>query len=159
MAKYTPHTCPKCGTLPTDADPAYVGKVTLINNEQAFCPKCDTEFDYATGKPAKKAKKEAPAAKTKKAPAVVERQAPGTYLKPEVVENKKAEEAAKATRKRPVVAVNGAGQSVVCSARTARKHGWKIQPAAPAKAPAQAKTSTKRAERAKKLAEVEDLLG
>ena len=68
-------------------------------------------------------------------------------------------------RRRPTLARNHDGQLVVCSSRTARKHGWKIEgklfgdapkPKAPkAEKPVKATPAAKRAERLAKLEEAQ----
>ncbi len=150
----TPHTCPTCGEAGSGITCGNVTASGIVANEnQATCHNCGTEFFYDTGAPRK----------ARKGTSVkgIERQVPGVHLKPEVVqgEDEIIAVAMEGARKRPVVAVNAKGETVVCCLRTARKHGWKVEGTlygtAKPKEEKAPKAKTKREERAAKLDELE----
>lgn len=100
-----------------------------------------------TKAPAKPAKRETTADMSK---------VQGVWFKPTVVATIEdaGDEMFTSMRRRPVLAKNKQGQLVVCSARTARKHGWETQKEKAAVTKAAPK-NTKREQRLAKLQEVD----
>ncbi len=128
-------TCPKCQGTADITCGQYSDKLKdVVNEHQAFCHHCSHEWDINTGKAIRRGGKG-------KSVTGVERCIPGVHLKPTVCQDEDAimQVALTGTRKRPVVAINHAGQYVVCAYKTARKHGWAVQgkmmPAATEEAP------------------------
>lgn len=159
--------CPSCGIHLSNGVGDHLqevnGKKIKHDQFEFACLGCGEEF----GAPVRKASKKAPTGKG--TPKVK-----GVWLKPEICATPAQVEATAhdGVRRRPVTATTELGAVVVCSARTARKHGWvitgklygttKATPApAPTKAPKVAPKATTKAtvKRAARLETLEDLLG
>ncbi|MBV5296636.1 MAG: hypothetical protein JZU64_00525 [Rhodoferax sp.] len=163
--------CPSCGCHLSNGIGEHLqevnGKKIKHDQFEFACLGCGEEF----GAPIPvKASKKAPTGKG--TPKVK-----GVWLKPEICATPAQVEATAhdGVRRRPVTATTELGAVVVCSARTARKHGWVITgklygttkatpapaPTKASKAPAKpAKATTKATvKRAARLETLEDLLG
>ena len=162
--------CPACGATQDITQGTYSDRTMEVTNEhEATCHGCGHEFNVNTMKALRKGKKGHVHTNTAKVK--------GVWLKPEICATPAQVEAAAhdGVRRRPVTATTELGAVVVCSARTARKHGWVITgklygttkatpapaPAKASKAPAKpAKATTKATvKRAARLETLEDLLG
>ena len=166
------HACPSCGGTQDITSGRVVvrfGKQEVIDNDYFTHHGCG----HSWGTKDVKASKKAPVSKgTPKAK--------GVLLVPTVCPTEEAVKTNVVIRSRPVSAINEAGQTVVCCASTARKHGWKITgklykrdrkgskaEASPVVAPTPVKASQKAskgtskatAKRATRLETLEDLLG
>jgi len=162
--------CPSCGCHLSNGIGEHLqevnGKKIKHDKFEFACLACGEEF--GTPIPSKTSKKTTTGKGTPKVK--------GVWLKPEICTTPAQVEATAhdGIRRRPVTATTELGAVVVCSARTARKHGWvitgklygttKATPApAPTKAtpaPAPTKATTKATvKRAVRLLTLEDLLG
>lgn len=163
--------CPSCGCHLSNGIGEHLqevnGKAIKHDKLEFACLACGEEF----GAPIPvKASKKAPTGKG--TPKVK-----GVWLKPEICATPAQVEATAhdGVRRRPVTATTDLGAVVVCSARTARKHGWVITgklygttkatpapaPTKTSKAPAKSVKATTKAtvKRAARLETLEDLLG
>ena len=163
--------CPSCGCHLSNGIGEHLqevnGKKIKHDQFEFACLACGEEFGAPI--PSKASKK----ATTGKGTPKVK----GVWLKPEICTTPAQVEATAhdGVRRRPVTATTELGAVVVCSARTARKHGWVITgklygttkatpapaPTKASKAPAKpAKATTKATvKRAARLETLEDLLG